>query len=414
MQRDAVIDALRGFALFGILAVNIQCFVTGLAAPSLGILTAQSSSADHLAVVFTAFLLEFKFYPIFGFCFGYGFAVQMRRWTAQGVDAPQRFTRRMNAMLLMGLVHGGLLWFGDILTRYAAAGYLLKRYAGAGPHRLIEGIRFWALIALVLMVVGMLGMATSSPETPSPGKNASSAEAVTEAEAEAEVEAKAEVEAQTPIQLQIVKAITAYTESGYAAATAQRLGDYFYVSTGFVFLIPQFMVLFLLGAIAAQLGLLRRPERHRALWKKMLAIGLIVGVPLNAFYACLQWQASQTPFTAAPHPVLGMITGELAPVLSIAFVAVFALMGNNSLLVRLFAPAGRIALSLYVTESLLMALFLNGFGLGIGGTAGPGQLLLLATAIYAVLLAGSRLMLRFDIGGPLENWWRRYTYAQNH
>lgn len=79
MPRDPLIDALRGFALFGILAVNIQGYVTGLSAPSLGILSSQSTRADHHTVLLTAFLFEFKFYPIFSFCFGYGFAVQTRR-----------------------------------------------------------------------------------------------------------------------------------------------------------------------------------------------------------------------------------------------------------------------------------------------------------------------------------------------
>ena len=76
MQRDPLVDALRGLALFGILAVNIQCFVTGLDVPSLGILDSRSSFADHCVILLTALLLEFKFYPLFCFCFGYGFAMQ--------------------------------------------------------------------------------------------------------------------------------------------------------------------------------------------------------------------------------------------------------------------------------------------------------------------------------------------------
>ena len=79
MTRDDLIDALRGFALFGILAVNIQSFVWGLGSATLGVLYESSSVADELTVFFTALFFEYKFYPIFCFCFNYGFAMQAQR-----------------------------------------------------------------------------------------------------------------------------------------------------------------------------------------------------------------------------------------------------------------------------------------------------------------------------------------------
>ncbi len=390
--RDDLIDALRGFALFGILAVNIQCFVTGLAAPSLGILDAHSSRADHVAVWLTAFLLEFKFYPIFSFCFGYGFAVQMKRWKVAGVPLKQRFGRRMNAMLFMGLAHGTLLWFGDILTRYAITGYLLRRYADCGPRKLLVAAKFWLAIAVGLMTLfAMLTELGGSSET------------------------AAELATITRMMRDdAAQVIAAYTQSSYVDATIQRMSDYKSVTLNFVAVIPHFMTIFLFGALAAQLGLLRHPERHRTLWKKMWWFGIGVGVPVNLIHAWYQYQASLNPWSP-PSTVLALVAGELAPIMAMAIVAAFARYGGLSgwrQIVGLLAPAGRIALTLYVCQSIAMAILLNGFAFGLGATLRPAALFSVAIAIYVVLIALSHAMRYFDIPGPLETVWRRYTYAQ--
>ncbi|MBL0123511.1 MAG: DUF418 domain-containing protein [Betaproteobacteria bacterium] len=100
--------------------------------------------------------------------------------------------------------------------------------------------------------------------------------------------------------------------------------------------------------------------------------------------------------------------------MSISFIAAFALHGGDGAgrkIVLLLAPAGRVALTLYISQSIAMAVLLSGFGFGLGATSGPADLLAIAIAIYASLLAASHMMQRYDIPGPLETLWRRYTYA---
>lgn len=390
--RDDLIDALRGFALFGILAVNIQCFVTGLGAPSLGILDAHSSRADHVVVWLTAFLLEFKFYPIFSFCFGYGFALQMRRWKIAGVPLKERFGRRMNAMLFMGLMHGTLLWFGDILTRYALTGYVLRQYAGCGPRKLLDAAKFWLAIAVGLLILfAMLSIIADSSDTA------------------AELAAAKRV-----MREDASRVITAYAASNYVDATIQRIVDFKSVTLNFIVLIPHLMTIFLFGALAAQLGLLRDSARHREVWKKLWWFGVGVGVPVNMIHAGYQLHASQNPWVANTS-VIALVAGELAPILAIAIVASFALYGARSggqRVVTLLAPAGRIALTLYVCQSIAMAILLSGFGFGLGATLRPAGLFATAAAIYVALIALSHAMWHLNIRGPLEVLWRRYTYAR--
>lgn len=389
MPRDDLIDALRGFALFGILAVNIQSFVWGLGSATLGVLYESSSVADELTVFFTALFFEYKFYPIFCFCFGYGFAMQARRWVARGVNAQSRFTRRMNFMLLMGVLHGTLIWFGDILARYAITGYILRRHIGRGPRELLKAAKFWLCVVLVTTIVlAVVGGATSSDDT-APTQNET-------------------------VQQDSERVFTAYTEAGYIDATVQRATDFFSITALYVLVLPQVMLFFLLGAIAAQLKWLRYPARYRLFWRRVFWLGLIVGLPISIAHAF-----SQVGFAANPWVATSMrkamweaMYASFAPVLALAYVAAFALLragARGAALVRLLAPAGRIALTLYISESVLMMLLLNGFALGLGTTFGQFELLVTALVIYAVLLGAAHLMQHIDIAAPLEGLWRRYT-----
>ena len=104
------------------------------------------------------------------------------------------------------------------------------------------------------------------------------------------------------------------------------------------------------------------------------------------------------------------------PILSVAFIAAFALHGTSGtgkMIVRVLAPAGRIALTMYVSQSALMALLLSGFGFGMGVNASTADLMLMASGIYIVLIAASHVMQHYAIPGPLEAMWRKYTYASS-
>ena len=393
MPRDELIDALRGLALFGILAVNIQSFVWGVGSPSLGVLQESSHIADVVTLFLTALLLEYKFYPLFCFCFGYGFAVQTRRWVAGGADVHLRFTRRMNFMLILGILHGVLLWFGDILARYAIAGYLLRPHIRKGPRALMHVAVFWLGITVVTGIgVSVLGGALLNSES----ANATQSESA---------------------QQDSEKVFETYTEAGYIDATIQRAKDFFAVMAVYIFVLPQVMLLFLLGALAAQLKLLRYAARYRSFWQRVFWIGLLAGLPINFFHAISQVSVASNPWM--PSSAWEALLATLAPLLAFSYVAAFALARDGvagTTLIRWLAPAGRAALTLYISQSVLMMLLLNGFGfaLGFGATFGQFELFVSAVLIYMLLLVGAHLMQRFAIAGPLEGMWRRYTNTQTN
>src|SRR5712692_7947071 len=123
-ERIVFIDVLRGMALFGILAANMRAFFAPIDAyEHIGVLF--HSRADVLAQAFINAFIQGKFITIFSFLFGMGFAIQMSRAEERGVRFLGFYPRRLLALALFGLIHGILIWAGDILLTYAVSGAIL-------------------------------------------------------------------------------------------------------------------------------------------------------------------------------------------------------------------------------------------------------------------------------------------------
>ncbi len=183
--RDELIDALRAFALFGILQVNIQSFVWGLGDP-LGLFATPPSLADAAAYLLVATLVSTKFISIFAFLFGVGFALQMRKlrcWPPFGAarvatttdvtrasDSPDVlgamlplsaaqaiYRRRLAFLLVVGVAHGLLLYYGDILTAYALCGYVLVLFAGSRSAQVARAtIACWIIYLVLTVALGVV------------------------------------------------------------------------------------------------------------------------------------------------------------------------------------------------------------------------------------------------------------------
>src|ERR1700728_134847 len=123
-ERIQFIDVLRGMALFGILAANMRAFVAPLDTYD-NIQVLFHGRADVAAQFLIDFLFQGKFISIFSFLFGMGFAVQMSRAEARGAKFMGFYPRRLLALAAFGLIHGILIWWGDILLTYSVAGALL-------------------------------------------------------------------------------------------------------------------------------------------------------------------------------------------------------------------------------------------------------------------------------------------------
>jgi uncharacterized protein len=383
-SRAPIVDALRGIALFGILVVNIQSFVWGIDTATLGRLFADSAMADRVTVLLTAMLFEFKFYPIFCFCFGYGFAVQSRKWMARGQDASALFMRRISFMVIVGALHGIFIWFGDILTRYGVTALILRRHLGKGPKELLRVLRFWLIIAFALAIIIT---ALSVPDLPIGSTKDEPMEVTT-----------------------LVRMI--YSGGTWLNITQQRLKDYFTVLSGFIFLFPLVLSLFLMGAITAYAGWLRRPEKHRQLWLRILLVSAAVGLPMNVLYTQIGYGVANNNWDGLTF--FHLFSGYAMPFVSTMYVAIFALLAPSAVgraLIALFAPAGKFALTNYLFQSVVLSFLLYGYGFALGGKLHQAELFVMACAIYAFQLIASHLYLRTGKQGPAEWAWRRFVSA---
>ncbi|QYF92947.1 DUF418 domain-containing protein [Massilia sp. PAMC28688] len=385
-QRVARIDALRGLAVFGIMLVNIWGFVYGFDLISAPVMGEVLGEADKAAVFFSAAFAEQKFYPIFSFLFGAGFALQTggARRPGPALEAIRAtYRRRLLWLLVCGLAHATLLWFGDILVAYALTGFWLATKIGARPAALVRSFKI--LVAVNMGIIAFtLSWVSLLPEL-FPG-----------------------VFDQAPQDL--IKAYTIYTGGSWEAVTLQRLNDYLISVAGYVFVLPVLALLFMLGVLAVRLGWLHRPERHREQWRNVLWVGLAIGVPINLAWGIITLDSVLAAGPSASYFPASVAVSVAGPALGAAYVAMFMLSGPG--VARILQPVGRMALTNYLMQSLLLMLLLQGVGLGWGAVLSRAGLLGVAAAIMLFQLWFSHWWLARHAQGPMETLWRRYTYRR--
>jgi uncharacterized protein len=388
-RRDPLIDALRAFALAGILLVNIQSFVWGAGEP-LGYFSDESTDVDLVVHWLLSAFVSSKFIALFAFLFGLGCAMQIRALRRAGAtlaEARHTYRRRLVFLLAVGILHGLLLYFGDVLTIYALCGFLLLRHVAQRPAQLARATRRWWLAFAVVTVVGgvIVFAATSSMA--------------------ADVEPQAIAE-------DSLRSFEVFTTSGYAEQLPWRAAEYIELQTSvLVFAVPQIMALFTLGLLAGRLGWLSRPRRHPRIWRVARRAGA-VALPVAVLGGWLS--TTSLLMTPGTPSMLGSTLVTLSTPLAAWYVAATISSWRTrrgQAAIRWLAPAGRMPLTNYLLQSLVMGALLSGWGAGLGGRLNHAQLV----GIAILVVAAQWLLSRWWIGrfgqGPVEALWRRATYG---
>lgn len=381
-ERFEAIDALRGFALMGILFANLP-YWAGLPFVRPEDLPVLAGGIDLKAFsAFFNFVLDGKFYTLFSLLFGLGFALQLDRLEQRGADGLRVFRRRMWALLLIGCLHIFLIWDGDILTLYAALGFALPLFRKCTDRTLLA----WA--GLFLFVVPAIGVLLADHAGFHPGAPLLALGVAI---------SKALGVVTEPAPIPFVggggwREFGVWQATGWAFNYGDRLENW---------RIAKVLGTMLLGLYAGRL-LLRGTllaDRRRLWW--VLAIGLLIGIPANIAYAQLP------PHSQASWPSL---VGT-AP-MGLAYGAAFLLAWPRaSRVLGMIAPVGRMALTSYLTHSVLGALIFFGIGLGMMGRMAMLDVYALGLAIFAGQIVFSRFWLSRHAQGPMEALWRRLTYG---
>jgi uncharacterized protein len=134
-ERISELDIIRGFALFGVLWINLYQH-GGFIIPLEHLAKLPTAPVDEVVSFFSRWLMLGKAQALFSMLFGFGFAVLYERVSARGIDATALYARRLLILFCIGLAHLFLLWSGDILHAYAVAGFLLL-FTRCWPTRML-------------------------------------------------------------------------------------------------------------------------------------------------------------------------------------------------------------------------------------------------------------------------------------
>jgi uncharacterized protein len=381
-QRHDVLDALRGLALFGVLLVNLRDLSLYALMTQAQRAALPTAAVDEWLGVVMAALVDIKSATLFAMLFGVGFALQMQR-AATDSDVALRYLRRLLLLVVIGVAHAWLLWWGDILRYYAVLGLLLLPLGRASPRLLAAAGIAVALFALPLLrpliVPSLLAV--------------------------------------TPAAEAAASAFAAF--SGDSAMTALAANWDYDLRMRVANWSLAFFVLgrLLIGAALGFAGVLQQPQRHRRFWIRLLAFCLPLGAAATAFvllrdhgllFADGWWKS------ASARTVSSVVRSTSSIALALAYMALVVLLFQTRArrVLALFAPVGRMALTQYLAQSLLGVVVFYGLGLGIGPRFGLIGTLIAAIALFALQTLASRWWLRHFRFGPAEWAWRSLTYGR--
>ena len=381
------LDVLRGWAILGILAVNAISFAWPFQlimseSPPPGVL----SQADHIGLWVTDVFFADKMRTLFTMLFGVSiFLVGGERFDE---DRGRLLRRRVLWLGLIGLIHGAVLWYGDILLHYAYCGLLVMMMRSWSARRLLwvggSITLFWGLVA----TAGYWGMANMP--------------------AEFAAKMQAGMPATDPATIQ---AVVELYRSGWPTGLLENLKTWAtFQLMASPFLIPVTVPLMLLGLGLFKSGYL---SGRSPLWVYLLVL-LAGGANLAAF-AWWGWQEAMAPEGTDPTRGLAAAAGGMAPLITLFYATVLILINRFGLkvLTAMFAPVGRMAFTNYLSQTLIMmTLYYAPWGPMWFGTHSPSEMWMVVIAIWVAQLIWSPLWLSIFSMGPLEWLWRCLTYGR--
>ncbi|WP_433761690.1 DUF418 domain-containing protein [Nocardia sp. CA-135398] len=373
-RRIAEVDIPRGFALFGILIVNVAVatllwsFRGTADDPVLGF----DGPFDHFVNAVVEALFSGRFYLLFAFLFGYSFTLQIAAAQRAGVSANPRLLRRCAALMVIGLAHVFLLWIGDILTLYAFLCLFLILLRWLRPRTAVVG---GAVLYLAWSIWAFL-----------PGSGG--------------ISEVAEL-------LDVVALHDGYTGSFGDTFTMQVSEAPLWIILIWITQGVPALGMFLIGMAAGQRKLFAEPETVRRWAPRVFIGGLVVGLPVSAvtFSSGMGW--------LEPPSYWNGIQEVVNPLMTFAYIAGIIMLTRSARTVRytaLLAPAGRMAASNYIMQSVVLMVIYTGYGFALADDVPPAGVIGIALVTYSAQLAFSHWWLRGHAYGPVEWVLRAATY----
>ena len=370
MQRDLAPDVLRGFALLGILVVNIQFMGLNSDQGARGEWT--QGFANGSATFLIAALFAGKFYLLFSFLFGYSSNYVIRNDRSNRA----RWIKRCLVLIAFGALHFTFLWHGDIIFVYGLFGLLLTFFF----FRADRTLKIWSRIVFsvstfFIVLIGALALM-------------------------AEYLLDEDLGTSTVVSLDEILRSGSFLESIPARLEVWVLG----IATGIFLQGGLAFAAFLLGVRLARANFLSSPI-DKAANKRLIKRGLIFGLPIQIIAAVILLQNEQSAEPSESVYLISLFVSFVtAPLLSMFYVGLIRkLVEERPNLVLWMKPAGKMSLTIYISQSVITSLIFSPWGFGLFQDLQTWQVFVLAFAIWLLLSYLAAQWLKKFNQGPLES-----------
>ncbi|MCK4410182.1 MAG: DUF418 domain-containing protein [Candidatus Eisenbacteria sp.] len=389
-ERIVSLDVLRGFAILGILIMNVQSFsmigAAYLNPTAYGDLTGLNRVVWTLSHLFA----DMKFITIFSMLFGAGIVLFATRLESRGLRPGPVHYRRTFWLLLIGLAHGFLLWYGDILAIYALTGFIAYLFWRRSPLALlITGIAVMSVGTLLYVGAGV-GIMMAPPEALegirdfwSPG-----AERVAH---------------------EVAAMRGSWTEQ--MSVRGPEMVSTFTV-VFFMYYLWRTVGMMLIGMALFKWGVLSA-ERSKRFYAVTAVVGFVVGLPVIWLGVARRfadgWTLPWSFFNGSQYNYWG------SAFVALAYISVVMLVVKTDVLGRLrraLAAAGRMAFTNYLMQTVICTAIFYGHGLGLFGSVERVHQILIVFAVWIFQLWFSAFWLERFRFGPAEWVWRTLTYLK--
>jgi uncharacterized protein len=395
-ERIIIMDALRGIAILGIFIANLGAGFSFYSE------TANNTgpffhSLDKAFLFWEHVFIEGKFYSIFSFLFGWGFAIQIARSEVKGISPAWFMKRRLTFMFLLGLAHLLLLWSGDIVAFYGLVGFVLLWIRNWKDKKLFITAIVCLLLPAVLYFLKMKFPVLMAPA----GILFKAGEAIDKS----------------------ISGVSGFEEfvsrlktGNYWFQLKTLLPGVFYRYGDLLFQDRFFKVLgmFIIGYLLGRNGRYKTILINKSLLLKVAVIGLAIGLPANYILATYMGKNGYYQMNGDGMIQTLAYTAGVST-LALAYIALFFLMALTKpgmQVIKILQPAGKMAFSNYIMHSLIGSIIFYGMGFGMLRQIGPFYYTILAWIVFVCQIALSTLWLRYFNYGPLEWLWRSATYKK--
>jgi len=369
-DRIGGIDALRGIALSGVLAINLATEFRVSIFQQFLTVGRPTSALDRAVETFLMLAVDMKTFALFSLLFGTGLAIQFER-LATNPRRARLLLRRLAVLLAIGLLHLFLIWNGDILVEYALAGFVVLPFL-FGPR--------WLLAAGSLLFLALyLAMPQLLPGWMFPSATAMSRD--------------------------VADANQIYATGGFFEVLAFRIRELPLILPLHIYVFPRTLGLFLCGALAWRAGVLRNPQASGRLLCWIGAAGIFLGLALTL-------ASANGFFTGSAVSMMAGSVGTICLALGYggALLGVSGLRSGQKWL-GWAAPLGRMAFTNYLAQSIIFGWIFYGYGFGLFGRLGAATALSIGIVVYICQVVFSAWWLNRYRYGPVEWLWRTLMYG---